>query len=242
MRCPGPHHKETDPLESLRQVQDQGHRSQIFFFRSRFEPLHFRQNSPKCSLGFSISTTISIPINPIPLLPLRHLQGPRSFQPTYQRRHKRNPLSTRNILRNQERTSSCKHAAVISHFVPPPRITPPHLLASFVKSRGTFGWMPSHFTPAFCICKASTPSPGRSLSALARPPPLSSTLHCQQLILHVLHVFVTLPVPCPFFPLCLTTVHRPGILFLLSSRICTPSLRAVGLVILCKNQHYRPHS
>ena len=31
VRCPRPHHKETDSLEGLRQVQDQGHGPLIFF-------------------------------------------------------------------------------------------------------------------------------------------------------------------------------------------------------------------
>ena len=117
----------------------------------------------------------------------------------------------------------------------------PHLLLLLSNPEAPLGGC--RRTPLlFLHCKASTPSPDRSLSALARPPPISSTLHCQQLILHVLHVFVTLPVSCPFFLFASQRSIGLASSSSFSSRICTPPLHAVGLVILCKNQHYRPHS
>ena len=78
VRRPGPHHGETDPLECLRQAQDQGHCSHIFLSRAIFEPLHFRQNSPNCRLSSSISAISRVPINPILLMPLRHFWCPQS--------------------------------------------------------------------------------------------------------------------------------------------------------------------
>ena len=55
--------------------------------------------------------------------------------------------------------------------------------------------------------------PVRILSALAELPPLSSVPLFPSFDLHVLHAFGTLPMRCPFFPLCFTSVHQLDILF-----------------------------
>ena len=60
------------------------------------------------------------------------------------------------------------------------------------------------FTPFSCLCLVQS----RSLF-----PQLFQDLIFPKFVLHVLHAFVTLPMLCPFFPLCLTTVQQPGILF-----------------------------
>ena len=110
MRYPGPHHRKTDPLEFLH--QGQGHRSPIFFSRSVFELPHFHPHFPYCTLSYPIASIKSIPINPTPLLPLRHLKSPHSFPPKDQRWHQRDWPFTRNIFRNQEehrRTGLMRH-------------------------------------------------------------------------------------------------------------------------------------
>ena len=68
VRCPGPHHRKTDALEGLRQVQDQGQGSLIFCPCSVFEHLHLPQNIPDCLLSSSISAISSVPINAVLLV------------------------------------------------------------------------------------------------------------------------------------------------------------------------------
>ena len=66
VRCPGPR------LESLCQVQHQGHCSLIFISCSFCVPLHRHQGLPHCSLSSSISAICSVLIDAVLLLPLRH--------------------------------------------------------------------------------------------------------------------------------------------------------------------------
>ena len=128
VRCPGPNHREADPLEGLRQVEDQGCGSLVFCSRFIFEPLHFHQNFPHCSLSSSISAISSVPINVIPLLPHRHLRCSQGFSPSYQSRHKRSRSLTRDILR------SCKLVAAVFQFIPPSPRAPRFLLSCLVSS------------------------------------------------------------------------------------------------------------
>ena len=44
----------------------------------------------------------------------------------------------------------------------------------------------------------------------------------RKLFLHILHVFVTLPMLCPLFPLSFTAVQQPGILFFFLQDLCFP--------------------
>ena len=61
VRSPGPHHRKTDPLEGLRQIQDQGYYSLVFFSCSAFEPLHLHQDLADCALSSSMSPVNSVP-------------------------------------------------------------------------------------------------------------------------------------------------------------------------------------
>ena len=97
VRRPSPHHRETDPLEGLRQVQNQGHCSQIFFSCSVFEPLHLHQNVPNCSLSSSISAASQS----ARYFCCHFASSMPSALPTNVWRE-RNPPLTRNILRYQE--------------------------------------------------------------------------------------------------------------------------------------------
>ena len=87
VRRPGPDHRQADALECLRQVQHQGHRSQVSFPRSIFEPLHLQQNFPDSLLTSSVSAINSVPINTVLQVPFRQLRRSQSFPPTYHRRH-----------------------------------------------------------------------------------------------------------------------------------------------------------
>ena len=53
--------------------------------------------------------------------------------------------------------------------------------------------------------------------------PISSIPLFPRLIIYFLHAFVTLPVPCPFFPLCFTAGQQPGILFFPLQDLCSSS-------------------
>ena len=103
VRRPSPHHRKTDPLEGLRQVQDQGQGSLIFFLRFAIQSFHLHQYFPYCLLSSSVSAIRGVAIHSILLLPLRHFWCSQSFPPTNQRRHKRNWSFTRDILRNQRK-------------------------------------------------------------------------------------------------------------------------------------------
>ena len=102
VRRPSPDHWQADTLEGICLVQNQRHRSLIFFLCCSIKSFHFHQDFPDCSLSSSISAIGSVLLNPIPLLPLRQLRSPQHFPPTYLRRHQRNRPFTRNILWNQE--------------------------------------------------------------------------------------------------------------------------------------------
>ena len=71
--------------------------------------------------------------------------------------------------------------------------------------------------------------PNRILLALAALLPIFSIPHFSS---HFLNIFVTLPVLCPFFPLCFTAVQLPGILFFLLQDLCSfsPCCRLRDLV------------
>ena len=129
LRCPGPHHRETDPPEGLRQVQGQGHRSQSFFSCSVFEPLHCQRNFPRCLLGSSISPVCSVPVHAIPLLPGRHLRCSQGFPPTNQRRHERNRALTCYIYGNQVQ-ACCGHFPLCPPSQRTPRFHPSFPLSS----------------------------------------------------------------------------------------------------------------
>ena len=102
MRCPSPHHGETDSLERLGQVQDQRHRSLIFFLCFVFESFHLQQNLPHCSLCSSISAICSVPLNKVFLVPFRHCWCSQSLPPTNQRWHERNRPLAREVLWDRE--------------------------------------------------------------------------------------------------------------------------------------------
>ena len=102
VRCPGPHHRKTDPLEGLRQSQDQGQGSLIVVPCYTTKSFHLQLNFTHCLLGSSISPTSSVPIHTILMLSLRHFRSTHSFPPTNQCRHERDRSLTRNILRYQE--------------------------------------------------------------------------------------------------------------------------------------------
>ena len=59
MRRPSPHHRKTDPLEGLRQVHDQATAPNSSSPARYFEPLHFHQIVPNCSLSSSISASVA---------------------------------------------------------------------------------------------------------------------------------------------------------------------------------------
>ena len=101
MRRPGPHHKKTDSLEDLRQVQHRSHRSPIFFRCPIFKHLH--QDFPDCLPSSSITAISSVPINTVLQQPLRRLRCSQNFLPTYQGWQKRNRPLAPNILRNEEK-------------------------------------------------------------------------------------------------------------------------------------------
>ena len=78
------------------------------------------------------------------------LQSPHSFPPAYHRRHKHNRPPTCNVLRNQEKTSSCRLVAVISHSALPSPKTPRCFL-SFPFSHPEGPWGGSRHTPLLSL-------------------------------------------------------------------------------------------
>ena len=177
MRRPGPNHREADTLEGLCQVQNQGYRSLILFFCFVTKSFHFHKYFPHRLLSSSVSTIRGVPIHAILLLPRRHFWR----SPSNQRWHERNRALTCNILRNREehrRTSLLRPLATISPLV------------SFVTSKRTFRWKPSHSTPVFALYNLDTLSTStssnlgsassnlfNSSSSKAYPPPSARFRH-----------------------------------------------------------------
>ena len=147
MRRPGKDHRKADSLECLRQVYDQGHSSLCLCFRSCTKSLHF----PHCTLSSSVSTIGGVPMDAVLLLPLRHLRHSQSFPPTDQRWHQRNWPLTRDVFGNQQEHRGAgllQPLATLLHLLKNSTFSP---FFSFVKSKGTFGWKPSHPTPVFAL-------------------------------------------------------------------------------------------
>ena len=210
MRCPGPHHKETDSLERLRQVQRQGHCSWIFFSCSVPGPLHLHQDLADCSLSSSIPAVCGVPITRYFCC---HFATSGALIASHQRINvgiSAIGLSLVTFLGNRKNIvvhACCGHFPPFSTFSMNSTISS-HV--SFVQSKGTFG---SHPTPVFALYHLETFSNSHSFNLLAALPPIFSPPHFPKLFLHVLHIFVTLPVLCQFFPLCFTTVQQPDIVF-----------------------------
>ena len=70
--------------KAFARTKAQGQGSLLFFLCFAIESFHLQENFPHCLLGSSISPVSSVPINPIPLLPLRHLNCSQGFSPTNQ--------------------------------------------------------------------------------------------------------------------------------------------------------------
>ena len=133
---------------------------------------------------------------------------------------------TCNILRDQEEH---RRAGLFCSTFP---VDFHHLSYCFCcQSRSTFGRKPSH---PVLPCLISTLSPVRTLVALVGLSPISSILHFPRLVLQVLHAVVTLPMICPFFPLCSQRSNSPTSSYSFF-KICAPPLHAAGFVILCRS-------
>ena len=65
--------------------------------------------------------------------------------------------------------------------------------------------------------------PNRTLLDLVRLPLISSIPHFPRLVLQNLDILITLPMLCPFFPLCLTTVLQTRTLIFFLQVLCSSS-------------------
>ena len=185
MCCPSPHHRETDSVEGLRQVQDQGQSPLIFFLCFAIQSFH--PNFPHRLLGSSVSAICRI------------LWCSHGFPPTNQRRHERNWSLTHDILWNQEKyRRACLLRAIFhstcSTFSKNSTVSPN---VSCVTFRRTF-WAEAIRT-YFCFCliqsRYFSNSPTFSLGKASSN--FFNSSFFQGFVLHVLHAFVALPMLCP---------------------------------------------
>ena len=138
------------------------------------------------------------------------------------------------IKKNIMVLACCGHSPLCSTFSKNPTTSP---LDSFCQLQGHL----SVEAACRCLVKISTPFPDRTFLALARLPPIASNLHFSKTYFHVLQAFVTLPMLCPFFHLCLAAVHRPGIRFLLLQRSALLLSMPRAWWSCAPAQHYHPH-
>ena len=194
MRRPCPDHRKTDPLECLRQVQNQGHGSLFLCFCSSIKSLHFHQDFPILFaelLHFARQWRPTLRDTSAATSPLLVLSRP----PANQRWHERNRSLTRDILRNQE-----EH---LGTGLLRPFATLLHLLQELYDFSSCFFYHIQgkirRIRLLFLLCTMQMLFPDRILL-------VSSIPHFPRLVLHILHTFVTLPMLCPLCPLRLTTI------------------------------------
>ena len=190
-----------------RKVQHQGHSPSILCCCSSIKSLHFHQYFPHCTLSSSSSPVDSVPINAMLLLPLRHFWCSQGFPHTNQRRRERSRPLTRNVLKNQEEH---RRARLLRPFT-----TLFHLLQEldnfssrfFCQVQKNF-WDGIRHIPLLFLSlynlDALSKSPSFILGNASSHSFNSSFLH--GFVLHILYFLITLPVLCPFFFLCLTTI------------------------------------
>ena len=226
VRRPSPHHRKSDPLEGPCLVQDQGQGSFLFFLCFAIESFHLQENFPHCLLGSSISPVSSVPINPIPLLPLRHLKCSRAS-------HHRIKIGTSaiglSLVTFFGRTSLLQPFSSLFHLL--------RELHDFFSRVFWDFWVdaidriPLQFWP-YTISK---PFPDRTLLHLVRLPLISSIPHfskaCRPSSARFRHSANALPILSSLFH------SEPKSLASSSSffKICAPPLHAVGFVSLCRS-------
>ena len=165
VRCPDPHHRETDSLEGLRQVQDQGQSLLIFFLCfpiHSFHPIRISHTvcwAPPClpSVASSGALTtshqrINVGMSAIGLSLVTFF----GIKKKYRRACLLRPFSTLlHLFQELHCVSSCFLCHIQEDF---------------------FGRRPSEPTPVFALYNLDT-FPIRPLLALAGLPPISSTPH-----------------------------------------------------------------
>ena len=209
VRRPSPDHQNADSLETLRQLQNQGHRTLIFCLCSSIKSFHFHQASQSTRYfccHFSTSGALRASHQRINVgicaIGLSH-------------------VTFFGIRKNIVVQTCCGHLPHCSTFSKNSTISP---LISFGKSRGSLGWNPSHPTLSL-LCTFLLPFPSRLLSTSAALPHISSTPHSSRVCLscsvpphHIASVLTILS----FF--CLTTAQQPRILFFFLPNQCSSSI------------------
>ena len=193
----------------------------VFVSCSVIELFDLHQNFTHCSLSSSISHLLRHTIHTLPLFATSTPLMPSVSPPTSQR-----PLTW---YREEHRCTSLLWP--FSTFL--------HLCQEFHDFSSRF----------FCQVRVDFSGSGRN-TLLSLPCTISTLLpnhtfllpwqcflhffnsHFPKLVSHMLHAYVTLPMLCPFFPHCFTTVQQPGILvfFLQNPRSSSPCCRVRDLL------------
>ena len=115
----------------------------------------------------------------------------------------------------------CGHFSTL--FPPFSSISTISLLVSFIKSKRILGWKPSHSTPVLSLHNLEAFSKSNSFSLGKASSNFHQFLMFPRLVLQILHALITLPMLCPLFPLCFTTVQQRCIFFSFLQDLCSSS-------------------
>ena len=233
MCCPSPHHRETDSLEGLRQVQDRSQSSFIFFLCSPIQSFHLHQNLHTVCWAPPCLPSVAYPFT-------RYFSCHSATSGALTASHQRTNVGTSaiglslvtffGIKKNIVVHACCGHFPLCSTFFQELHCVSSSRFFCHIQGDVWAEAITTYSSFGLIQCRYFSNSPSFSLGRASSN--FFNASFVQGFVLHVLHAIVALPMLCPFLPLCFTAVQQPGILFFYLQDLCTspPCCRLTDLV------------